>query len=103
MSERSADALQSVVTIRPLLLSRKQTAAALGSISVSHLDRLERRGAIGPRPLKLGKCVLYRVDELRAWVEAGLPGRVAWDNERREGHQQEGRSSRSGRDLRRTG
>ena len=67
------------VAITPLLLSREQAAIALGGISVSHLDRLERAGKIGPSPVKLGRCIVYSVDELRRWCEAGCPSRVEWD------------------------
>jgi hypothetical protein len=32
-----------------------------------------------PAPLKLGGRTLWRLDELRRWVEAGCPGRSAWE------------------------
>ena len=70
---------ENVIVIAPLLLSREQAAAALGGISVSHLDRLEKRGAIGPHQVKLGNCCFYRADDLATWVRGGLPSRVEWD------------------------
>lgn len=71
------------ILIEPLLLSREQTAAVLGGIDVSTLDKLQRRGAIGPRPVQLGghgSRVFYRRDELERWCAMGCPGRVAWDH-----------------------
>lgn len=71
------------VALEPLLLSRDQAARVLGGIDVSTLDRLQRSGAIGPRPISLGGRggrLLYRRDELEAWVTAGCPDRVRWDH-----------------------
>ncbi|MEX0887545.1 MAG: hypothetical protein WD009_14025 [Phycisphaeraceae bacterium] len=77
------EAPSTVITITPLLLSRAQTCAVMGGIDESTLDRLERRGAIGPRPVRLGGKggrVLYPYHELQDWIEAGCPDRVAWDH-----------------------
>lgn len=32
-----------------------------------------------PAPVKLGGRTLWRVEELRRWVEAGCPGRQTWE------------------------
>jgi predicted DNA-binding transcriptional regulator AlpA len=32
-----------------------------------------------PAPLKLGGRTLWRVQELREWIEAGCPGRQIWE------------------------
>ncbi len=77
------EAPSTVITITPLLLARSQTGAVLGGIDKSTLDRLERRGAIGPRPIRLGGKggrVLYPYHELQDWIEAGCPDRVTWDH-----------------------
>lgn len=61
-----------------ILLSRYQTAASLGGISKTHLARLERRGAIGPKLIKLGERCVYSAHELERWAAAGCPPRVRW-------------------------
>ena len=60
-----------------ILLSREQAAAAL-SISTAHLDRLERRGLIGPQAIRLGERLAYGRDQLERWAAAGCPPRVQW-------------------------
>ena len=60
-----------------LLLKSEDAAEVLG-ISRTHLYQLSSAGAIGPRPLKLGKCSLWNALELRDWVRAGCPPREAW-------------------------
>ncbi len=68
--------------IDPLLIGRKQAAAALG-ISPASLDRLRSAGKIGPRPIRLSGRLLWNVAELRAWVAAAkggkLPDRTEWE------------------------
>lgn len=34
-----------------------------------------------PRPLRLGRLVLWDCAELERWLEAGMPGRAAWEAE----------------------
>ena len=53
-------------------------AAALLSISPSHLFALRRAGKFGPKPCKLGRSCRFRVDELRQWLEAGCPSAAVW-------------------------
>ncbi len=64
----------------PMLVGPADAARMLG-ISKSTLDRWDKRGDIGPRPLKIGDAgrVLYAVDELKTWVAAGCPPRVKWN------------------------
>jgi predicted DNA-binding transcriptional regulator AlpA len=45
-------------------------------------DRLVSAGKT-PRPLRLGKVLVWRVNELAAWVEAGCPDRAEWEARRR--------------------
>jgi predicted DNA-binding transcriptional regulator AlpA len=78
------------IQLRPLLLNREQVAEVLGGCSASHVDRLDRAGKLGPRPIKLGGCVRWRADELEAWIAAGCPGRVDWQ---RMGRPQAGESN----------
>jgi len=32
-----------------------------------------------PRPVRIGRSTLWRLDELRAWVAAGCPRRDEWE------------------------
>src|SRR5690242_144520 len=62
----------------PPLLVRRRDAARLCSLSPASWDRLNSAG-LTPRPIKLGGAVLWRVEELRAWCEAGCPPRDEWE------------------------
>ena len=61
----------------PLLVDAK-TAAVMLSIGRSHFLSLLSAGKIGPMPRKLGRRSLFSVREVRAWVDAGMPGRQKW-------------------------
>ena len=61
----------------PLLVDAKQAAAMLG-IGRSHFYSMLSSGQIGPMAHKLGKRSLYSVNELREWVDAGIPPRHKW-------------------------
>jgi excisionase family DNA binding protein len=65
------------ITTPPLLLNASQ-AADLLSLSRSTFYSLLSRGAIGPRPVRLGRSVRWPAEELRQWVEAGCPPRDKW-------------------------
>jgi excisionase family DNA binding protein len=60
----------------PLLLRAREAAAAC---AVS-LATWRRWGAAGrcPAPVRNGSTVRWRREELREWVEAGMPGRKEW-------------------------
>ncbi|VTT98148.1 Marine sediment metagenome DNA, contig: S01H1_L03384 OS=marine sediment metagenome GN=S01H1_10196 PE=4 SV=1: Phage_AlpA [Gemmataceae bacterium] len=32
-----------------------------------------------PKPLRIGGRVVWRVDEIRAWIDAGAPDRETWE------------------------
>ena len=53
--------------------------ARLLGISVRHVRRMEAESLLGPRPIRLGRCVRYRVSEIEEWVAAGAPNRARWD------------------------
>jgi predicted DNA-binding transcriptional regulator AlpA len=61
----------------PLTVGNKGAARLLG-ISQSHLFAMKRAGKLGPTPVRLGRCCRYRVQELRAWLDAGCPARSRW-------------------------
>lgn len=61
----------------PLLVDAK-TAAMMLSIGRSHFLSLLSAGKIGPMPRKLGRRSLFSVKELDRWVDAGMPVRQKW-------------------------
>ena len=63
--------------VRTLLLTAKQ-AAKICSKSLRTWRTWDSAGWI-PRPVKIGRSVFWRADELRAWVEAGCPRRAEWE------------------------
>ncbi len=63
--------------LSPLLVDT-ETAARLLSVGKSLLYQMCSDGRFGPKVYKLGRRTLYSFDEIRAWVEAGLPPRQVW-------------------------
>ncbi len=63
-------------TEQPLLLTAEETAEFLG-ISVRHVYKLHSSGRI-PLPVRLGRSVRWRREELIAWIDAGAPPRDRW-------------------------
>ncbi len=59
-------------------LPAKATARLLG-ISERHLWTLHSSGRI-PMPVRLGRSVRWRRDELLAWLQAGCPSRDRWES-----------------------
>jgi predicted DNA-binding transcriptional regulator AlpA len=71
----------STAGLQPLLLAAPQ-AAALCSVSEATWHRMNAAGRC-PAPVRLSRgCVRWRAEELRAWVEAGCPGRKEWQARR---------------------
>ena len=58
---------------------RPAEVAQLLGISVRHLWSLNSSGRL-PRPLRLGRSVRWRADELHAWLAAGAPERSRWES-----------------------
>lgn len=71
-----------VQELPPLLASVKEVGRLLGGISPRTVWTMNETGALGPRPLKLNKRSLWRVDELQAWVQADCPRRELWTDTR---------------------
>jgi len=69
--------LTTPVLPEPLLVDAKHAATMLG-IGRSHFYSMLSSGQIGPMAHKLGKRSLYSVNELREWVDAGMPSRQKW-------------------------
>jgi len=60
-----------------LLLTAKLAAAACGK-SLRTWRSWDAAGWI-PRPVRIGRSVLWRADELREWIAAGCPRRGEWE------------------------
>lgn len=57
--------------LEPLSLRPREAAASLG-VSLSTLERLTKSGEIGV--VRLGRCRLYEIDELKAWLSRNRAG-----------------------------
>lgn len=65
------------VSVEPLLASGAAGATLCG-VSARTWRRLDLTGQI-PKPIRLGGSKRWSVDELRAWIVAGCPGRHKWE------------------------
>ena len=63
-----------------LLVTAKQAAAMCGK-SLRTWRSWDAGGLI-PRPVRIGRSTLWRVDELREWTKAGCPRREEWEAQR---------------------
>jgi predicted DNA-binding transcriptional regulator AlpA len=61
-----------------VLLDDKSTLATLLGTSVRNIDRLNSGRRI-PAPVRIGSRPRWRREEILAWIEAGCPGRGAWE------------------------
>lgn len=61
-----------------LLLVSAANAAKLLSIGRSLFYSMDSSGELGPQSIKFGRRSLWRLDELRAWIYSGCPGRDRW-------------------------
>src|SRR5262249_21481078 len=61
-----------------LLLVNARTAAAMCGKSLRTWRTWDAAGWV-PRPVRIGRSTLWRVDELREWVAAGCPHRSEWE------------------------
>lgn len=63
----------------PGVLSLPQVARFLGGTSASDVEVMHESGRLGPNPVEIAGELRWRVDELDAWVRAGLPNRAQWN------------------------
>lgn len=52
--------------------------ASFMGISKRHLLRLKAAGKL-PEPIRLGRCVRWPLEGIRAWMDAGCPDRAKWE------------------------
>jgi predicted DNA-binding transcriptional regulator AlpA len=66
-----------VLPLDPILVDAAAAAALVG-VSRAQWFKMDSTGEV-PTPVRLAeRCVRWRVDELRAWCEAGCPSREKW-------------------------
>ena len=63
--------------IEPLLVDAKKAAALCGK-SLRTWRTWDALGLI-PRPVRIQRTTLWRLDELKAWTSAGCPRREEWE------------------------
>jgi len=63
--------------MEPVLLDARHVAALL-SVSARQVWRLNATAMI-PTPVRIGRSVRWRRDEIDAWVAAGCPPRDRWE------------------------
>ena len=61
----------------PKLLNASALARCL-SVSVRQAHRMNRAGLV-PTPLRIGRCVRWRSDEISRWLQCGAPSRERWE------------------------
>jgi predicted DNA-binding transcriptional regulator AlpA len=66
----------SPTTLEPLLLTAAEAAALCGKSSRTW--RTWHSAGWIPRPMRIGRSLLWRRDELTAWIAAGCPARNFW-------------------------
>jgi predicted DNA-binding transcriptional regulator AlpA len=64
--------------LEPLLVEMRMIARLL-SISIATAWRWDSSGQLGPRGFKMGGKRLWRLSELREWVQSGMPPRKEWE------------------------
>ncbi len=60
------------------LLLKASEAADLLNVSRAHFLMLDKLGRI-PAPVRLGRAVRWRRDELERWIAHGCPPRHVWE------------------------
>jgi predicted DNA-binding transcriptional regulator AlpA len=71
------NATASAVMAQPLLVDAPGVCATLG-IGLTLFHTLRNTGRFGPSPVRLGRAVRFRSDEVAAWVAAGAPSLERW-------------------------
>jgi prophage regulatory protein len=72
----AADRPTPTPALEPLLLSARDLAALL-RLGLRTIRSMDAAGKL-PAPVRVGGSVRWRLDELRAWLDAGAPDRETW-------------------------
>ena len=65
------------IEVTAALLNARQAATLLG-VSMASLYRYQNEAKL-PAPVRVGRSVRWREDELRQWIAAGCPERAEWE------------------------
>lgn len=76
--------IQNVEQQSQTLMATVGDVARMLHISIRQVWRLHSIGRL-PNPVRLGNCVRWRIDEIRAFVEAGCPCRQEWESQYQQG------------------
>ena len=68
---------QENTSIDSLLVNIDQAAKLIG-VGRTLFYSMHSTGQLGPVPIRFGRRILWRVDELKRWVQAGCPKRHQW-------------------------
>ena len=60
------------------LLIKDVEVCRFAGIGRATFHRLRAAGKIGPQPVRLGRAVRYRRDEVLRWIAAGCPDSASW-------------------------
>lgn len=64
----------------PLVADARRLAALL-NLGLRTIRSLDAAGRL-PAPIRIGGRVLWRIDDVRAWLAAGAPDRATWEARR---------------------
>lgn len=69
--------------IKSVLISGNDLAKLL-DVDLRTVRKFDYSGKL-PRPVRLGKSVKWRVEEIQRWIDAGCPDRKTWEASNRKG------------------
>ena len=76
-AKRALGARPVAITVEPVLVDA-DLAGAAACVSGRTWRRWSAPG-LTPRPLRIGRRVRWRLDEIRSWASCGAPPRVRWE------------------------
>ena len=73
-----AETAQASPTLEPMLIDTEEVLKLLGGLSRAGYHKARTTGRFAPMPIKIGKKVLHRYQEVKDWINAGCPPRNKW-------------------------
>ncbi len=83
MSSSSAEASVNDPPKKESLLADARTVAAMLGISRTTFFTMRAGGKV-PKPIKLGRCVRWRIAEIEEWVQSDCPPLDRWEAMRKQ-------------------
>ena len=71
------DSARNLIRLEPLVVDAKQLAQLL-TCGVRTVRTLDASGKL-PKPLRIGGSVVWLLDDICDWLEAGAPDRETWE------------------------